>query len=96
MKFEWDENKNKGNIIKHGVSFEEAATIFLNEVTEIPDLEHSNEIEQRFIAFGITSLLRELFVCYCYRELIDGEEVIHIITARKANQNEKKEFFNEG
>lgn len=96
MKFEWDENKNKINILKHKVSFEEASTIFLNKVAEIPDLEHSNEIEHRFIAFGISSLLRELFVCYCHREQINGEEVIRIITARRANENERREFFNEG
>lgn len=95
MKFDWDERKNQANIREHKVSFEEASTIFFNEVTEIPDLEHSDDFEHRFIAFGMSALLRELFVCYCYKELINGDEVIRIITARKANQSERREFFNE-
>ena len=95
MKFEWDENKNQENIIKHGVDFNEAATIFFNDYIEIPDLEHS-ELEERFTAFGVSSLLRELVVCYCVRYTIDGNNITRIITARKANQNERKVFFYEG
>lgn len=95
MRFEWDENKNQINIKKHGVSFEEASTIFISEVLEIPDKDHS-EKEERFIAFGISSFCRELFVCYCYREHINGNEVIRIISARKASKEERKEFFHEG
>lgn len=94
MKFEWDEEKNIKNIIKHGIDFNEAVTIFFNDYIEIPDLEHSN-VEDRFTAFGISSLLRELVVCYCVREKIDGNNIIRIITARKANQNERKVFFDE-
>ena len=61
MKFEWDENKNELNKKDHKVSFEEESTIFLNNFLEIPDLEHSIE-EERFTAFGISVLKRELFV----------------------------------
>ena len=95
MKFEWDPNKNKINIIEHKVSFEEASTIFLNDFLEIPDIEHSID-EERFIAFGISALRRELFVCYCYRSKIGEEEIIRIISARKATKDEKEEYFNEG
>lgn len=94
LKFEWDEKKNQENIKKHGVDFNEAATIFFNDYLEIPDIEHS-EIEERFIAFGISSLLRELVVCYCIREIINGDAVMRIITARKANLNERRIFFDE-
>ena len=94
MKFEWDENKNKLNKIDHKVSFEEASTIFLNSFLEIPDIEHS-EIEERFIAFGISALKRELFVCYCYRNIVNEEETIRLISARKATKEEKEEYFNE-
>lgn len=69
--------------------------IFFNEVIEIPDLEHSDDIEHRFIAFGMSKLLRELFVCYCYRKLVNGDEMIRIISARKANQRERSEIFYE-
>lgn len=95
MRFEWDEEKNQKNIEKHGVDFNEAVTIFFNEYIEIPDLEHS-QLEERFTAFGISVLLRELVVCYCIRENIDGNSVTRIITARKANLNERKVFFDEG
>ena len=94
MKFEWDEKKNDLNKRDHKVSFEEASTIFLSNFLEIPDIEHSIE-EERFTAFGISVLKRELFVCYCYREYISGEEVIRLISARKATKNEKEEYFNE-
>ena len=93
MKFEWDENKNIENIKKHKVSFEEASTIFFNSFLEIPDLEHS-EYEERFTAFGVSALERELFVCYCYKSYINNKEIIRIISARKANKKEKEEFYN--
>lgn len=95
MKFEWDNNKNQENIIKHGVDFNEATTIFFNDYLEIPDLDHS-EFEERFIAIGTSALLRELVVCYCIRKTIDNDKVTRIITARKANQSERRMFFNEG
>ena len=94
MRFEWDENKNILNKKKHKVSFEEASTIFLNNFLEIPDIDHSIK-ENRFTAFGISALKRELFVCYCYKELINGQEVIRLISARKATKEEREEYFNE-
>ena len=94
MKFDWDENKNKLNKEAHKVSFEEASTIFLGNFLEIPDIEHSTD-EERFTAFGISALRRELFVCYCYRERLNGEEIIRIISARKATKDEREEYFNE-
>ena len=66
MKFEWDPEKNKQNIEKHKVPFEEAKTIFFNRFIEKPDVDHSDE-EDRFIAIGISFYTRELMVSYCYR-----------------------------
>jgi uncharacterized DUF497 family protein len=92
MRFEWDEIKNRENIQKHKVPFEEAASIFLNEIIEEPDLEHSDE-EDRYKAVGISVCLRELLVVYCIRVKIDDEKVIRIISARKANANERRRYY---
>ena len=88
MKFEWDENKNKENVEKHKVTFEEAASIFLNKIMEEPDLEHSDD-EDRYKAVGISVFLRELLVVYCIREKVNNEKVTRIISARKANEEER-------
>jgi uncharacterized protein len=83
LRFEWDSNKAASNVRKHGVSFEEAETVFLDEdAVLIPDNEHSPE-ENRFLILGLSYRLRMLIVCHCYRE---SEEVIRIISARRANK----------
>ena len=87
MKFIWDEDKNQENIKKHNVSFEEAETVFYDpEGKIIHDPDHS-ENEDRFIFFGLSRALKLLVVCHCYRE---NEEIIRIISARKATKNESK------
>ena len=89
LHFEWNENKNQINKKKHGVSFEEAKTVFLDENARlIPDPEHSID-EDRFVILGISSLLRTLVVCHCYRE---NDDVIRIISARKANSEEEWQY----
>lgn len=86
MKFEWDENKNRTNKIKHGVSFDEAETVFDDKYAIfLYDESHSSD-EERFIIIGIDSLFRELMVCHCYRG--GDDEIIRIISARKATKNE--------
>ena len=88
MKFEWDERKNQFNIKKHGISFEEAKSIFFDEnAIEFFDIEHSDN-EDRFLMLGVSSRLRILLVCYCARE----SKTIRIISARKATKNEKKYY----
>ena len=83
--FEWDPGKNRANILKHGVSFEEAVTAFEDEkALLIVDRFHSDE-EERFILVGASSALRILYVCHCYRT---PEERIRIISARKATRAE--------
>lgn len=87
--FEWDEHKAALNIRKHGVSFEEAQTVFRDEnAVEFDDPEHSNE-EERFLIMGISFKLRMLVVCHCLREQGD---MIRLISARKATQREEREY----
>ena len=68
IRFEWDENKNLINQRKHGISFEEAQSVFYDEAAlVIDDPEHSDE-EERFIILGLSNKLNLLVVCHCYRE----------------------------
>lgn len=85
LHFTWDEDKNKTNQKKHGISFDEAKTVFFDEnAVEFQDPDHSKE-EDRFILLGFSFKLRILVVCYCYRE---NDTVIRIISARKATNKE--------
>lgn len=88
--FEWDENKNKENIRKHKVSFEEAQTVFLDEnAIRYFDPEHSRD-EDRFIMLGMSYRLRVVVVCHCYRK---DDTVIRLISARKADKHEAKDYW---
>lgn len=87
--FEWDERKNRANRTKHGVSFEEARSAFLDENARVvPDPEHSED-EERFVLLGLSTSLRVLVVCHCYRQ---KDEVIRIISARKADREEQRQY----
>jgi uncharacterized DUF497 family protein len=89
VKIIWDENKNRENIRKHNVSFEEAETVFYDPNGKlINDPDHSND-EERFIILGLSKMLHLLVVCHCYRE---NDETIRIITARKATKKEAKYY----
>lgn len=89
LRFEWDEKKNAANTRKHGVSFEEARTAFLDENARvIPDPEHSSD-EERFVLIGLSISARLLVVCHCYRQ---SDEVIRIISARKADRDETEQY----
>ena len=93
MRFVWDENKNKENIKKHGIAFEEAKTIFLNFPLEIfHDPEHSED-EDRYIAVGFSNKDRVLLVVHC--ENAKGTE-IRIISARKTTKHETQDIFGGG
>ena len=84
MTYEWDENKNKQNQLKHGISFEDAKSVFDDEnAITWYDEPHSQD-EERFIIVGIGIRYREMTVCHCYRD----ENVVRIISARKATRNE--------
>ena len=89
LHFIWDDFKNETNKKKHGVSFEEAQTIFFDKFAmEFFDLEHSRE-EDRFLLLGQSFSLRTLMVCHCYR---DKDEIIRIISARKATAKERSKY----
>jgi len=90
LRFVWDAGKNLANRRKHGVSFEEAQTAFHDENAMVYfDPDHSEE-EDRFILLGMSLQLRVLVVCHCYRE---GESVIRIISARKADKREQECYW---
>ncbi len=89
IKFLWNEKKNQSNQKKHGISFEEAKSVFADDYGRlIPDPDHSED-EDRFILLGISHNIRALMVCHCYRE--EGS-VIRIISARKADKAEIKQY----
>ena len=88
MKFEWDPNKATSNIRKHGVSFDEAVTVFKDPLAFIfDDIAHA-EHEHREIIIGASSLRRMVLVCFVERL----EDVIRIISARSATRQEIKDY----
>ncbi len=88
MKFEWDENKNRENIKKHGISFERARSIFDYKVlTRIDDRFDYGEIRE--ISLGLIEGMTIIAVVHTERE-----DKTRIISARKANK-EEKEVYNE-
>ena len=89
LHFQWDEQKDTENNRKHGVGFEEAQTVFHDHrALLINDPDHSGD-EDRFVLLGLSFSLRALVVCHCYRE---NDEVIRIISARRANRTERTEY----
>ena len=91
VRFEWDEAKNRENRRKHGVPFEEAQTVFLDEkAMRYFDPDHSAN-EDRFLMLGISFRLRVLVVCHCYRV---SDSVIRIISARTADKGEETDYWN--
>jgi uncharacterized DUF497 family protein len=88
LRFDWDVRKEEENRRKHGVSFEEARTVFFDEeAVLIPDPDHSAD-EERFVLLGLSAALRTLVVCHCYRQ----DDVIRIISARRANRVERETY----
>ena len=88
MKFEWNEEKNLSNIQKHGVSFEEAKEVFFDPF-HIAKLDHRFDyFEERWITLGVTSKDQILVVANIFFDE-NGEEIIRIISARKANEKER-------
>ena len=84
--FIWDERKNRQNQRKHGVSFEEAQTVFFDdEARQFFDPDHSED-EERFLLLGRSYRLRVLLICHCHRE---SKRTIRIISARRATKKER-------
>jgi uncharacterized protein len=85
VRFEWDNSKAAANLRKHGVSFDEARSVFYDEVAvQFFDEEHSSD-EKRFLLLGMSNAARLLLVCHCEREPGD---LVRIISARKATRRE--------
>lgn len=85
LAFEWDESKNASNTKKHGISFDEAKTVFTDQYARlIADPDHSDN-EDRFILLGTSINSRLLVVCHCIRL----NETIRIVSARKADKRER-------
>jgi uncharacterized DUF497 family protein len=90
--FTWDTRKATRNLEKHGVSFEEAATVFADpRALEWEDFEHSNH-EARFKRLGLSSRGRIVILLYSHRRLKDGQETYRIITARRASRKEREAY----
>ena len=87
--FEWDDEKAESNLKKHGVGFEEAATIFNDpQIATISDPDHSED-EERYVSIGKSFIMRLFAVIHTYRK-----ERIRLISARKATRDEKKKYEN--
>ena len=89
IKFEWDARKAEANEKKHGISFDEARTVFLDENAKLINDPSHSEDEDRFVLLGLSSTLKVMVVCHCYRE---PGNVIRIISARKATTNESMQY----
>ena len=86
MDFEWDPNKERSNLVKHGVTFREATEVFFDPVAVEFFDEHDSE--DRFIRVGTSQSRRILVVVFCERE----GDAIRIISARKATKKEKAQY----
>ena len=87
--FDWDDNKNRINLEKHGITFEEASTVFFdNRAILFDDPEHSID-EDRFLLLGMSETAKVCIVCHCYRE---SDTVIRIISARQATRKEEERY----
>jgi len=92
MNYEWDERKNRGNHVKHGIVFEHAAAVFADPLRkEGYDRKHSGAGEDRYAVVGL-ALGRLLFVSFTE----PGPETVRIISARKANAKERRHYYGNG
>jgi len=89
LRFEWDPRKDRANRKKHGIAFAEAKTVFLDEFARIIDDPEHSEGEERFLMLGMSIGLRVLVVCHCLR---GPGQTIRIISARRADASERKEY----
>lgn len=86
LNFEWDANKSASNIKKHGISFDEAKTVFTDEYARLIGDPDNSDDEDRFLLLGTSIDSKLLVVCHCVREA----ESIRLISARKADKQERK------
>ena len=87
LTFEWDEAKNSANFTKHGIAFEQACEVFLDPFSvTIPDPDHS-VVEERFVTIGAVSTGPIVVASHT-----DRENVVRIISARRASRKERREY----
>lgn len=89
LSFEWDPHKAAVNRRAHGVSFEEAVTVFSDDRALLIDDPNHSMIEDRFVLLGISATLRVLVVVHCYRE---RDATIRLISARRATRSERAQY----
>ena len=90
--FDWDPIKAERNAKDHGVTFEQAATVFLDaRLLSQVDEEHSDD-EERWVTLGMDKSVRLLVVCHTYRKVAERTATIRIFSARKATRNENKDY----
>ena len=89
LTFSWDEKKDRANQRKHGVSFEEAKSVFSDEYARLMADPGHSESEDRYMLLGLSAKLRLLVVAHAYYE---QDEVIRIISARQANRSEQRQY----
>lgn len=87
--FDWDENKNKINKNKHGITFEEASTVFFDERAILFDDPQHSEEEEIFLLLGMSESANVCMMCHCYKE---SDTVIRLISARKATKKEAERY----
>lgn len=88
-RFEWDPVKAAANVKKHGISFEEAETVFGDEQALLLDDPDHSETEARFVLLGLSAHLRVLVVVHCYRV---APERIRLVSARRATRTEQRQY----
>ncbi len=88
-RFEWDARKASANKRKHGVSFEDAKSAFLDENARVVKDSWHSENEDRYILLGLSVRLHILIVVHCFRE---SDDVIRIISARRADRSERTQY----
>jgi uncharacterized DUF497 family protein len=90
IEFAWDRRKARSNLVKHGVSFQEAQTVFVDENARLIDDPDHSEDEERFVLLGYSFEARCLIVSHCYRE---HDFVIRLISARRATGQEEEVYW---
>jgi hypothetical protein len=88
LRFEWDEDKARSNVRKHDVTFDEASSVFADPLGVIFDDEEHSVDEVRELLIGHSVLQRLLVVSFTER----GEDLVRIISARKATKRERKDY----
>jgi len=89
LRFEWNPEKDRSNRRKHGVTFDEARTAFMDEHGRLMHDPDNSDVEDRFVLLGLSLAGRLLVVCHSYRS---DDEIIRIFSARKANRKERATY----